>query len=98
MYINKYGGQDFVSRLAGIKYSRKNLPQYFREINTLDWGDGESWERYDDIKIALEIVLENNLLYAGSEHEAGGERFPHYFFCATVDDNDLPWDRTQTDW
>jgi hypothetical protein len=98
LYINEHGGQDLVSRLAGIKYSRNALPQYFREIDTLYWGDGENWGRYDDIDIALETVLKNNLLYAGSKHEAGGEHFPDYFFCATVDDDDLPWDRTQTDW
>jgi hypothetical protein len=46
-------------------------------------------------------VLKNNSLYYGSELEAGSiehPMYPDYFFCATVDDDDLPWDRSQTDW
>jgi hypothetical protein len=87
-------------RLAKVQSSGKTLPEYFRQINQQVQVELEAngWEGDEDaIVLALDAVLKSNLLYAGSEHEAGG-RYPEYFFCATVDDDDLPWDRTQTDW
>ena len=85
---------ELASTLAKIDYCSKiNLPEYLREVSIAYWGD---WD--DEIQKLLSAVLTNSLLYSGSEIEVGSEGHESYFLCATVDDDDLPWDRTQTDW
>lgn len=80
--------------LAEIEFGDDTkFPEYFRKLSKKRWGESD-----ENIQAALSAVLENHLLYGGSEHKAGSDDYPDYFFCATVDDDDFPWDRTQTDW
>jgi len=92
--MTRIANEDLASRLAKVEYNGgTELPEYFRQVRMQYW---EDWD--DDLKEALSAVLKNNLTYAGAGYEAGGEPYLGYFLCATVDDDDLPWDRTQTDW
>jgi hypothetical protein len=85
---------DIASRLARVEYDEETkLPQYFRQIGKQYWGH---WN--GNINAALSDVLGNCFVYSGSGVEAGSEWYEAYFLCATVDDEDLPWDRNQTDW
>jgi hypothetical protein len=84
----------FITHANGepAKYHRLDqIPEYFRRV----YKDCRDWS--DNLYEALLSVLENKLLYGGPEVGIG-EDYPDYFFCATVDDEDLPWDRTQVDW
>jgi hypothetical protein len=83
------------SRIAKIEYSSQVtlLPEYFRKLSKEDWGE---WD--DSLQNELSAVLKNNSLYPGPGVEAGSLDREGYFFCAIVDDEDLPWDVTQTDW
>jgi hypothetical protein len=77
-----------------------SFPEYYRNLkdgqgtyDTCNYGDER--EEVEDI---LDTVLENNLKFGGSKCLSGKEPFENYFLCATVDDDDLPWDRSQNDW
>jgi hypothetical protein len=94
--MTRYNSDD-AHRLEQIEYDCEvGLPRYFYEVSKGFWGDFD-----EDIRGELLPVLKNNLLYSKSELKAGSIEHPmyeDYFFCATVDDDDLPWDRSQTDW
>jgi hypothetical protein len=96
LVMTRYNSDD-AHRLAQIEYDCEvGLPRYFYKVSKGYWGEFD-----EDIREELSPVLKNNLLYSGSELEAGSmehSMYEEFFFCATVDDNDLPWDRSQTDW
>ncbi|KUJ24555.1 uncharacterized protein LY89DRAFT_573119 [Mollisia scopiformis] len=43
-------------------------------------------------------LLDNKLVLDNMIHTAGGVRFQDHFFCATISDEELPWDVNKTDW
>jgi len=92
------GDEDLASLIAKVEYDidTTELPEYFRNLSKVDWKAWENWT--EDFKDGLSNVLKNNLVYCWSGVEAGSGDYEEYFFCATVDDVDLPWDRTQIDW
>jgi hypothetical protein len=84
-----------------------DLPEYYRDVycgNILEedydseYEDGQYKEDITMIESALKPVLENRLKFSGRDLLAGERPFEKHFLCATIDDDDLPWDRTQTDW
>lgn len=84
-----------------------SLPEYYRDVycgNILEedydseYEDGQYKEDITMIESALKPVLENRLKFSGRDLLAGERPFEKHFLCATIDDDDLPWDRTQTDW
>lgn len=67
------------------------LPSYFREIN-----DHECFEVVCGDE--LDKMLNNELVFNHENAQAGmGDCFG-MFFCATIDNEDLPWDVTQKQW
>jgi hypothetical protein len=78
------------------------LPEYYRDLH-------RGYVRYDEdcdygdktglVECILQPLLENNLKFDGRDELAGSDcGFLVYFLCATIDDEDLPWARTETDW
>jgi hypothetical protein len=73
------------------------LPQYFYKIRC----SGK-----DSLSSSLlDKVLQNNLIFTGGnaygghgDVRAGYDFWNDYFFCGKLADEDIPWDRTETDW
>jgi hypothetical protein len=77
------------------------LAGYYRDLYCGQGSNGEVCdygEFKDNIAEALETLMENNLKIYGNDDFSGRDPFAGYFLCAIIDDDDLPWDRTQTDW
>lgn len=62
------------------------LPFYFRTIL-------ESGKSTISIERSLRNLLENNLFFNPGNDQAGEGKNLGNFFCATIDDEDLPWDQ-----
>jgi hypothetical protein len=74
-----------------------SLPRYYRKL----YECGK--DKYRDVEASVGPLLKNNLVLYGqsgrhpnSDVEPGWEI--DYFLCVKIDDEDLPWDTTQTDW
>jgi len=87
-----------INKVKLMKYL--SLPEYYRnlkdgqgEYDTCNYGN----QKYE-VEKALYTLLENNLKFGGSKALSGTEPFENHFLCATISDDDLPWDCTQTDW
>src|ERR1700722_8564488 len=88
--------QGLAKKLARVRYTRHELPAYFLGLQS-EFKLYESWEH--GLTKVLKAVLKNNRLYRDRmEDRAGSVLWADYFFCATIDDADLPWDCNQTDW
>ena len=60
------------------------------------------WEKTklheDDVIDQFDAVPKKNLLLDREGREAGAGDWEDYFFCAEIEDDDLPWDITEVDW
>jgi hypothetical protein len=77
-----------------------SLPEYYRLLRKGVYYDAVcDYGAYRvQIKQVLERLMGNDLKFGGSKDLSGRCPFQNYFLCATIDDDDLPWDGTQTDW
>jgi hypothetical protein len=67
-----------------------HLPQYFYEIH--------SSRNFSRSSLPPEVVLRSNLTFSGDRARPGYGFWQDYFFCGEVADEDILWDRTETDW
>lgn len=68
---------------------------YFRQIFTRYVQPENGWEDMD----CLRELLVSKLVLASSDYAAGGAGGAcSGFLCAEVEDKDLPWDLSETDW
>jgi hypothetical protein len=83
------------------------LPEYYRDVYSGNIPDEDFDHEYEDdeckediimIERALGPVLENNLKFSGRDLLPGKAPFEKHFLFATISDDDLPWDDSQTDW
>lgn len=79
------------TEFAGVwRIEKTSFPEYFRQLS----------QRKADLRIEsnLEEILKNNLVLGRNEIVAGTGAFKDYFLCASIEDEDLPWDLTEIDW
>ncbi len=69
--------------------AKMNLPKYFRFLQ------GSVAFRFSEL---FKLVLMNNLTIGIRGPEAGEAGCEDQFFCAEIDDEELPWDVNETDW
>jgi hypothetical protein len=72
-----------------------SLPSFYRKVRRDLESEVDS--KYEKLKFLLDNLLKNNLVF-GRDLVAGEGPAENHFLCVTVDDNELPWDRTQIDW
>lgn len=73
-----------------------SMPRYFRQISELEYAnDSEAGTEYFKV---LKQLLDNNLRMFWTNAIPGRGVQQMYFFCATVPDDELPWDIIETDW
>jgi hypothetical protein len=74
----------------GIPYL--TLPPYYRKLHKC------RKDKHRGVEASVGPLLKNNLVLYGkhSDVEQGWE--VDYLLCVEIDDEDLPWDITQTDW
>jgi hypothetical protein len=70
-----------------------SLPEYYRRLYEI----GASNSVQFNLRKAIKPLFENNLCLPRPSSWVE-ERRTNYFFCITIDDEDLPWDTTQTVW
>jgi hypothetical protein len=51
-----------------------------------------------NLRGSLKKLLENNLVLNRGQIQAGAGEYRHKFLCASVGDEELPWDQDQEDW
>ncbi|KAH7403236.1 hypothetical protein BKA64DRAFT_743856 [Cadophora sp. MPI-SDFR-AT-0126] len=72
------------------------LPNFYRQLYAYEFkGDDES---RDLVRRVIEPLTKNNLLFHGQNVVPGEDLYNIYFLCATVNDEELPWDFTQEDY
>lgn len=66
------------------------LPKFFQAVfqNTQDWGSSEEITEL----LSNNVTLDRRVLVVGDRYK------PDSFFCAQIDDEDLPWDVNQIEW
>lgn len=69
------------------------LPLYFRLVM-----EKEGLYLTDSLRYVLAEVLECNLAFNRDDYTPGKDDHDGDFFCATIDDDELPWDVTEVDW
>jgi hypothetical protein len=97
--VAQYGHlQIEINKVKLQEYS--SLPEYFRRLKEGrgEYGYCDYRNERDEFEGALDTLLGNNLKFGGSKYLSGEEPLEDYFLCATIDDDDLPWDHTQADW
>jgi hypothetical protein len=97
-YTGYYGSaaNDHISELAEECWDNpldSVLPKLYRKFLDRDYGLAGR-----GLRVALDDLLENKLTFDRSAVAGGDYPFNEYFLCATVEDEDLPWDPTETDW
>jgi len=70
-----------------------SLPEYYRKLYEIGASNSVQW----NLRKAIKPLFENNLCLPRPSSWVEGGRKDH-FFCITIDDEDLPWDTTQTVW
>jgi hypothetical protein len=70
-----------------------SLPEYYRRLYEI----GASYSVQWNLRKAVKPLFENNLCLPRPSSWVEEKR-KNYFFCITIDDEDLPWDTTQTVW
>jgi hypothetical protein len=70
-----------------------SLPEYYRRLYEIGASNNVQW----NLRKAIKPLFENNLCLPRPSSWVG-ERRKGYFFCITIDDENLPWDTTQTVW
>ena len=73
------------------------FPRYFRSLSKIAYWE-ETKLHEDDVIDQFDAVLKKNLLFGREGREAGVGDWEDYFFCAEIEDDDLPWDITEVDW
>jgi hypothetical protein len=79
------------------------FPQYYRDLYNEDFTEFTTKKSERQIakklmKRWLEPLMKNNLVLDRSGDGAGEGVHIDRFLCASIDDDDLPWDPKQTDW
>jgi hypothetical protein len=70
------------------------LPLYYHNLYKIEASDEHLTGL---LRAHIEPLLVNELILPFSEQRAEVWRY-HYFLCITIEDDDLPWDTTETDW
>ncbi|TVY51276.1 hypothetical protein LCER1_G005999 [Lachnellula cervina] len=69
-----------------------NLPEYYRQLY-------ECRQLPKPLKNLIKPLLKNNLKLDSRESQAGESgAYKNYFLCASIEDEDLPWDLNKRDW
>ncbi|EKD18166.1 uncharacterized protein L3040_007660 [Drepanopeziza brunnea f. sp. 'multigermtubi'] len=95
------GGQvrtDICAATSDIE--RELLPtqnaHFYRHL--YDQWEGEQEEGMESVMESLSMLLENKLVLERGSTCAGEHEFKHGFLCATLEDNELPWNLEEEDW
>lgn len=89
------------SCIARLEFRNENepgprLPWFYRAV----YADGYGGER-EYQEMVREIVgplLVSKLVFERDGLRPGKDLYDHHFLCATVEDDEIPWDQTQADW
>jgi hypothetical protein len=84
-------------------YTSSRFPQYYRDLYNEDFTEftikkSERLAAKKLMKHWLGPLMKNNLVLDRSGDGAGEGVHIDRFLCASIDDEDLPWDPKQTDW
>jgi hypothetical protein len=94
-----------VAILENFDYGIKN-PKFYKAVQQI-WDlqevedaddDAFGTENMSELEDKLRIILQNELVLDNSGCGPGEGGYESYVLCATIRDEDMPWDATQIDW
>lgn len=72
-----------------MEKAKEALPEVYRALDKIS--------NEEEVEYRMEPILRNNLKLDTSRIEPGEGKYSEFFFCADIEDDDLPWDHSE-DW